>query len=488
MATIKIGNAMQSYEWFEDPFDQGSLKLVTKNPGEAIYEDANGAQIVLTGTGFSYNGSRITGGTITGVDFLDSDGGKLISLTDGKFDADAATDPLENDVSLYGFMSNLTAGDDKIVGGSKGDNLNLGENHGDDTVIAGPGGSFVGGSEGNDVMKGSTGWDTLSYEETRWMSDDKQGIVLDAAKGTVIDAWGDKDKISNFEEFRGSVYDDRMTGSKADEAFNGLKGGDTIDGGGGSDELRYQNDVRNGGKHGIVVNLEKGWVTDGFGDKDQVKSIERVIGTAENDKFTGGKGDEEFRGLDGKDSYHGGKGIDDVAFQFWENLPHQHGIQVDLTKGSNQIVDDGFGNQETTESIEAISGSQFDDKIKLGRDGWAWGDNGDDRITDGIGTQWLGGGAGQDTFIFASVKNMNVDKDLDYIDDFSQGDGDRLDLSAINGLSFEGTGKFEGGKEVRYAFDGDSTIVSGDVDGDKKTDFQIELNGKINLTVDDFIL
>ena len=102
--------------------------------------------------------------------------------------------------------------------------------------------------------------------------------------------------------------------------------------------------------------------------------------------------------------------------------------------------------------------------------------------------QWFGGGAGADTFMFESVKTMSVGKDIDYIDDFSQSDGDRIDLDGIKGLSFGGTGDFGGGKEVRYVIDGGHTYIYGDVDGDKKTDFEIDLNGKINLSEGDFIL
>lgn len=487
MAQIEIGNAMPEYAWFEDLFDVGSLKLKTKSGGKAVYEDSNGATIVLTGSGLDYKGTQITDGIVKEVDFLDKDSGELISVTQGHFDAGKLSDTLEKNPSIYNFMTQLTAGNDKIVGNNLGQNLNLGENRGDDLILSGTGGSFMGGSEGNDTMKGGSGWDTLSFEETAFRPDAKHGIKLDASAGTVIDSWGDKDKFSGIEEFRGSIFKDQLTGSKADDVFAGLKGDDNIDGGAGEDEVRYQNDARFGGKHGIVADLAKGIIIDGFGDKDTVSNVERVIGTLSDDKFIGDNHDNQFRGLDGKDSFDGGKGTDAVNFNYFDDIG-QHGVVVDLTKAGGQILDDGFGNKETTKSIEAVNGSQFDDKIRLGDGGWAWGDSGDDKITDGTGQQWLGGGDGADTFIFASVKTMNADKDFDYIDDFSQSDGDRIDMSGIKGLSFEGTGDFGGGKEVRYSIDGGHTYIFGDANGDKKTDFAIDLNGEITLTKNDFNL
>ena len=163
-------------------------------------------------------------------------------------------------------------------------------------------------------------------------------------------------------------------------------------------------------------------------------------------------------------------------------------MTVDLSKAKDQIIDDGFGNKETTRSIEAVEGSQFNDKITLGDGGWVWGDEGNDRLIAGTGAQWFGDGGGKDTFVFGSVKSMGIGKNTDHIDDFSQGDGDRIDLSGIKGLKFEGTGNFDGGKEVRYVIDGGNTYIYGDADGDKKTDFQLELNGNINLKDVDFIL
>lgn len=488
MAKIRVGNAVPEWVWFEDLYDEASSKLDSHTSSEAVYEDKNGFDIVLSGKNLGYSGKNITSGTVQSVQFLDDHGKTLISVTEGDYNAHKLSEALLKHGDLWEFMTLLTAGDDKIYGTSVGFYLNFGENQGNDIMVAGTGDTAMAGSEGNDTMKGGASWDTISFADTFWRSDDKQGIKLDATKGTIIDSWGDKDTFDNkFEQFEGSVYRDEMKGSNRDEAFFGFKGADIIDGGKGEDGLRYYRDVRYGGNDGIVVDFSKGTVVDGFGDKDQVSNIERVYGTAKGDTFIGDGGENRFVGLGGKDSYDGGNGTDVVGFQFWEDLK-QHGVTVDLSKAKDQIIDDGFGNKETTTSIEAVEGSQFDDKITLGDGGWVWGDEGNDRLIAGTGAQWFGGGGGKDTFVFGSVNSMGINKNIDHIDDFSQGDGDRIDLSGIKGLKFEGIGNFDGGKEVRYVIDGGNTYIYGDADGDKKTDFQLELNGKINLADADFIL
>lgn len=486
MATIKVGNAMPEYGWFEDFYDEGSLKLVTKKSGIAIYEDHDGSQIVLHGNGFSYNGSRITGGTIKGVDFLDEHGGTLIAVTGGKFDADKTTDALENTPNLWDFMTALTAGNDRIYGSNVGSDLNFGENHGNDLIVAGKGGASIAGSEGNDTMKGGAGWDSITFADTFWRSDDKHGIALDAAKGTILDSWGDKDKFDNkFEQFEGSVYSDVMKGSKRDESFRGLKGDDVIDGGGGYDEVQYHRDAHYHGNHGIVANLLTGKIKDGFGDVDHVKNIEAVFGTYKNDKFIGDNHDDRFRGLSGVDTFDGGKGTDQVDFDWWEDLG-QHGVKADLSRNKNQIIDDGFGNTETTKSIEALSGSTFDDVLKLGKsNGWVWANDGDDTLIAGIGSQWFGGAGGADTFQFDTVAAL---KGKDFIDDFSHAEGDVIDLSGVGGLVFQGTDHFSGTAGELYYVAGKETKVFGDIDGDKKADFELIIGDRVNLVGSDFIL
>ena len=83
-----------------------------------------------------------------------------------------------------------------------------------------------------------------------------------------------------------------------------------------------------------------------------------------------------------------------------------------------------------------------------------------------------------------------------YILDFSQAEGDKIDLSFIESgisaaqtLSFIGASSFTGAAwQLRFEQVGGETIVSGDVDGDGAADFGIVCIGTINFTVSDFLL
>ena len=97
----------------------------------------------------------------------------------------------------------------------------------------------------------------ISFESIFWADDDKRGIVLNAARGTILDTWGDKDKLDKkLEDCGGSIYADKFIGSKRDDARAGMKTKDGIDGA-GMDEVRYNRDWLRGGGDG-VVDLGKG--------------------------------------------------------------------------------------------------------------------------------------------------------------------------------------------------------------------------------------
>lgn len=487
MANINFGTVLKD-AWLEDFYDLGTLKLVSKSATKAVYKDGDGDQIVLTGKSFVFTGDFATKGTVTGADFIAGSGGKYLTFTKGGFKASEIFSEIKGK-EFYSLLTRLTAGDDVITGSGNEDDIIIGDNAGDDRISGGGGDDFIKGTAGNDIMDGGKGWNVLSYEETFWDKDNaKKGIVLDATKGTVKDSWDGTDKFKNFEEYRGSHLGDKFIGSAKGEHFTAFGGKDNIDGGGGWDEVRYHRDQRYDGKKGIVVDLEKGKIKDGFGSIDTVKNIESVIGTFSKDTFKGDAKDNEFRGLSGKDSYDGGKGSDTVNFQFWEDLG-QKGIVVDLRKAKDNILDDGFGNKETAKNIENITGSEFNDSITLGKaDGWAWGHLGDDRLTAGSGKNWLGGDKGADTFIFLSASHSTAAK-TDTIEDFSRKDGDRIDVSKVADFDFIGKAKFSGGgAELNYQVKGNETFLYGDTNGDKKVDFVVKLDGKFTLVEGDFIL
>ena len=131
------------------------------------------------------------------------------------------------------------------------------------------------------------------------------------------------------------------------------------------------------------------------------------------------------------------------------------------------------------------------------------GGSGNDTLVGGKGGDQLFGGAGKDRFDFNSSAEIGLDDSAhDFVSDFRS--GDVLDLSTLdaNG-SATGSGKFRLIEETD--FDGDRacliwynedfsgsskdrTWVEGDINGDYRADFQLEMKGLLFLTEASFIL
>jgi Ca2+-binding RTX toxin-like protein len=184
-----------------------------------------------------------------------------------------------------------------------------------------------------------------------------------------------------------------------------------------------------------------------------------------------------------------------------------------------------------TNKSDRLSGSDDDLYIDgRGGDDWIWGSSGNDTLIGGagkdhlyfgLGRDKLTGGLGNDTFYFAapvkpSTTGFNTGtsggwgtgdntslKPASVITDFGNGD-DKLDLSAIDANSkisgnqafkFMGTWGFtKHAGELTYkqinlaGTANDKTMVYGDVNGDGKADFHIELTGLKTLDSGDLIL
>ncbi|MFB2552772.1 pre-peptidase C-terminal domain-containing protein [Ensifer soli] len=128
-----------------------------------------------------------------------------------------------------------------------------------------------------------------------------------------------------------------------------------------------------------------------------------------------------------------------------------------------------------------------------------YGNGGNDKLIGGLGADKLYGGDGRDLFVFKTIRDSTVAASgRDKIFDFSVDDRDRIDLRTIdadttargnNKFTFIGSDMFskEAG-ELRAAKVGGNTLVSGDVDGDGKSDFSIFLVGNVVLDNGSFLL
>jgi serralysin len=125
-----------------------------------------------------------------------------------------------------------------------------------------------------------------------------------------------------------------------------------------------------------------------------------------------------------------------------------------------------IGNQADNE----LTGNGRGDKIS-GRDGA-------DHLFGGRGIDTLWGGVDADVFVFTALFESRVGKYRDVIKDFSTLQGDQIDLTALEDATatsfhFISASNFSGPGDMRYV----SNVLSIDVDGDGRSDFQIKVAG-----------
>jgi serralysin len=432
---------------------QDAARFVFRHPSSAG-EFAN-YRIEVSGKGFSYLDGVPVEGTMTAVRVLNGAGSVILSFSG------LGSNPIVNDfsqfyASVFGTMadgedfgvtpnakvawSHLMAGDDKITGTDGDDRALVGFDAGDDVYRMMGGDDYVLGGVGNDTYYGGDGYDTLSYGETNWNEGAAafRGATINVQTGVILDPWGGTDKVVEFEQFKGSRFSDKFIGNNTErDRFEGGRGNDVFDGGANTfnldgeltedrrDQVQYNNDIWEGARRGIIVDLEtsfangsiRGTIRDGFGNRDTVIDIERVVGTRFNDVFVGSRVDNVFTGMEGRDQFDGQEGFDTLAFT--RGNPTS-GITVDLSRSTGQIRNDGFGNIENAISMEGIWGTDLADSVK--------GGSAQEEFWLGLGRDTMTGGGGSDTFVWESRSEFGQG---DVITDFRAGGAaaDRLGFS-----------------------------------------------------------
>lgn len=228
--------------------------------------------------------------------------------------------------------------------------------------------------------------------------------------------------------------------------FSGFNNTNTIDGGAGIDTMDFSSVAKNNDA-GMNINLLAGTYYSrndpSQGASGEIKGIEKIIGTANDDFISGGK--------------------------------------------TSSILSGGDGN-------DLIMSLTFSDLLD--------GGNGNDSLNGGKGGDILTGGSGKDTFSFFNVLDMNINvKKTDTITDFKSGEdkilflfdfdknkaGTQKDFTFIRNNAFSKTAG-----EVRYSevyTEGSNTyiLVQGDTNGDGKADFSLKLLGISSITSNDII-
>lgn len=317
-------------------------------------------------------------------------GGDGVDALFGGAGADILSGQVGNDILSGGADADTVSGGDgadSVNGGAGADRL-LGD-AGDDTLSGDADDDVILGGLGNDSLVGGDGTDTADF------SDLAVGVVLDLVAGTATSGQ-DVDSLSGFEAFVGTAQADRLSGDANAQSLSGGAGDDTLSGAGGADSLDGGD-----GTDAVDLSAEAGPVTVDFGagtavsagETDQLVSVEAAIGSAADDTLQGGDSADGLRGGGGADALLG-RGGDDV------------------------LVADG--------GADIANGGSGDDNIRvIGNDG---------------ATVTAFGGSGADIFSIAAAGNTATDTISALLDlaDFSQADGDRIDLSGLrNGAGAE---------------------------------------------------
>ena len=191
-------------------------------------------------------------------------------------------------------------------------------------------------------------------------------------------------------------------------------------------------------------------------------------------------------GLLNKASSNGGTGADSI--KGFENATGGNAGDTIYGSAVANLIEGGGGS-------DALAGFGGNDII--------FGDTGSDNIVGGAGADRLTGGTDADLFLYVALGDSGVTKaKRDVITDFQAGTDDiwlnPIDANTTNGpgndaFDFKGTNVMFNGVagELRAYWTANGQIIEGDVNGDKKADFSIEIvdpDHSIVLTSTDFNL
>lgn len=205
---------------------------------------------------------------------------------------------------------------------------------------------------------------------------------------------------------------------------------DVFNGGGGSDTVSYHQSA-----DGVVVDLDYNGLGAGIGhrqgqdaynwtpytkyERDELISIENVVGSDHNDIITGdayanvliGRGGDDFmRGGTNHDTIHGGLGEDTIKGDAHNDVLHGNGGNDQIYGGSGHDTAYGGSHNDTLRGgsgNDQMHGDGGNDRI-YGQSGHdkAWGGAGNDTLYMGSGDDTAYGGGGDDFISLGSGENV----------------------------------------------------------------------------------
>jgi Ca2+-binding RTX toxin-like protein len=299
---------------------------------------------------------------------------------------------------------------------------------GNDIIYGYDGDDDIDGGRGADTLYGGNGADTAMYADS-W-----EGVFVSLISGQGFLGEAQGDRLYSIENLWGSAHGDTLIGNDGDNVLMGAGGNDMLKGGGGADLLDGQTGIDtvsySDSDAGVLVLMEIDHASGGHAEGDVLYNVENLTGSAYDDHLWGTEADANV--------LRGGKGNDSLK---------------------------GFGGADTL-----------------------FGGIGADTLYGGTGQDIINGEAGNDTFKFSSAAECGLSRAVaDQLSDFSEAQGDKIDLSDIDAnTSLAGNQSFlfigvnndfhadaDPRGQLRFMSDG---YVEGDVNGDRVADFYIAVN------------
>ena len=382
--------------------------------------------------------------------------------------------------TLGAYQENLLLAGSGAIGGSGNALANVLTGNGAANRLYGGGGNDrLEGGAGNDTLQGSAGADTMSggTGDDLYYVDDSGDVVMestDAASG------GFDTVVSSVSRSLGN-YQEKLT----------LTGTAAIDGTG---------------------NGQANLITGNVGDN-------RLYGGAANDTLNGGNGNDFLDGGTGRDEMNGGAGddtyqVDNAGDVVWETIAGAAGgVDTVVSSVARNLADYQENLSFTGTAPIGGKGTAFANVMTgnaganalygaAGRDTLV-GAGGNDTLSGGADADRLEGGSGADRFLLDAADDVGLAAgNCDLITDFLGAEGDRIDLSHVDGnaalaglqhLTFIGSAAFsatDATGQLRYEADlpAGASMVYGSIDADAAPEFAIELAGVTSLAAADFIV
>jgi Ca2+-binding RTX toxin-like protein len=526
-------------------FDNGGIDTIRfVNFGIASLADRANIENLVATSDFAFSSMTLTGNSLDNLIVDDARGS-----ADTVYGL-AGNDTLRN-TARADIMSGGD-GDDTILieaGGGNGSNANgdagndtlhdfslVGHNtmnggSGDDLLIAETTTSAFLGGDGNDTFRamaastlntftGGVGGDIYEFA-----AGSDATIVELADEGTdtlrTASATFNLADVANIENLTGtsSTTGQTLTGNSADNVVTGSAFADTLDGGGGTDTLaggagddtytfnglETLVEAANGGTDSVISSVDV-VLGDNIENITLVGTATAATGNALANVLTGNSLANVLTGGAGNDTYilsdldqlveAAGGGTDTVnsavSFTLAANFENLVLAGAALTGKGNAVANAITGNASANKFYGLAGG----DTISAG--------SGNDWLDGGTGRDVMTGGTGKDIFDFNRVAetgktatSRDVIKDFTHLsDDINLANIDASSKAAgNNAFTFIGTANYHKvAGELRYIrYDAagtasDKTLVTGDINGDGLSDFQIELTGLKTLSAADFVL